>query len=107
MAEEKLNPLACAMEVVFNHFPGTFPSILVQPYEVEKVGNITYTRYTDGMRCVDAYRKKWVEGPIMIFKTEVDGDITRNTKAWDFWKNRATAKYRPINAPMNPGSSYS
>ena len=33
----------------------------------------------------------------VIFRKTIDGNITRMEKAWDFWENRESAVYYPVN----------
>ena len=81
-------------------FPGVYTTLPLTPYEVETDGNVSYSRFTDGMNWKDHRRLEKVEAKEVIFKTTQDGNIVRNEKAWDFWKNRASAEYIPVNNPF-------
>lgn len=80
--------------------PGVYTTSPLMPYEQETVGNIVYSRYTDGLKWKDHRCREKVPAKEAIFKTTTEGSIVRNEKAWDFWDNRASAAYIPVNNPF-------
>lgn len=88
------------MIVARSYFPGVYTTSPFMPYEQETVGNTIYSRYTDGLKWKDSRRLEKVTAKEVIFRTTTEGSIVRNEKAWDFWDNRASAVYIPINNPF-------
>lgn len=80
--------------------PGVYTTSPLMPYEQETAGNVVYSRYTDGLRWKDGRCKEKVACKEVIFRQTTDGSIVRNEKAWDFWDNRASASYIPVNNPF-------
>jgi len=70
----------------------------------EKVDNLTEfdanTKYYE-RELSEEYKKDdlgiYTECKDVIFRKTIDGSITRIEKAYDFWKNRASATYYPVN----------
>lgn len=88
--------------------PGVYTTSPLMPYEQETVGNSVYSRYTDGLKWKDHRRLEKVPTKEVIFKTTTEGSIVRNEKTWDFWDNRTSAEYIPVNNPFKEdGTTFS
>ena len=84
------------MRVMFTDIPGVYTTQELMPYETETVGNVKYWRYTNGKQADP--RGNIRDEKEIIFKQTTDGSIVRAEKAWDFWSNRTTATYIPVNS---------
>ena len=92
------------MRVMFTDIPGVYTTQELMPYETETVGNVKYWRYTNGKQA--DFRGNIRDEKEIIFKQTTDGSIVRAEKAWDFWANRTTATYIPVNSDFGEKWNY-
>lgn len=95
-------PIGHFVGISFKYAPGVQTVMEALPYETEDLGNTVYMRYTDGIRQKDLRGNTEKVKEVILRKT-VDGNITRWEKTIDFWENRASATYVPINSTALAG----
>lgn len=92
------------MRIMFTDIPGVYTTQELMPYETEDNGETKYWRYTNGKQADP--RGNIRDEKEIIFKQTIEGSVVRTEKAWDFWDNRASAKYIPVNSDFGENRNY-
>jgi len=88
-----------SMTYMYTQMFGVCPCFNIMPYEVDNDGTTKYWRYTAGKAV--SLRGEEKAAKDIIYRETKDGNITRTEKAFDFWENRTSAEYFPVNSPFD------